>query len=86
MMEEEEIFKILRSFGFKDDSYGGVEGNLRGVHIKVCIHPLKGLSFLGYSLGKRSLSEFEEFLNLNRLTQQKIAQKIYEIVEKNSIE
>ena len=83
-MNETEIIEILKSCGFKENTYGGVQGVMKGIQFTICMHPLKGLCFMGHKIDKRTFSEFEEYLSTKDITKEAIAIKILNICEEYS--
>jgi len=75
-MEEQAINEVLKSFGFKENAYGGMQGVFRGISFTICVHPFKGLCFMGHSRGERSMSQFEEYMKLDDITEQSLAEKL----------
>ena len=84
-MDIDEINKILRSFGLKENAYGGMNGSMRGVKFTICSHPSKGLCFIGHSYNGRELSEFEEYVDEKVVTKDFLAYKIQDICERYGI-
>lgn len=83
--DQEKINRILKKFGFKENALEGMEGNLKGVSFTICIHPLKGLCLMGNSFGKRSMSSFEEYMNLKDVTEKSLVCKILQICDKYGV-